>query len=138
MQTPGAVSSIVGESEKPTASKAARASLSAAGFRVHVVQKDTTDPDEDGKVLSQRPEAGAERPRGAAVTIVVGQLAEDKNERVHRYERTYGAFERTFTLPATVDPSAITAKYERGVLAVTLPKVEKAKPRTIQVEVSKA
>ena len=66
------------------------------------------------------------------------QAAEERTERVHRYERTYGSFERTFTLPATVDPGAITARYDRGVLAVTLPKVEKAKPRTIPVEVSKA
>ena len=58
-------------------SASARATLTAAGFRVRVVQKDTTKPDEDGQVLSQRPEAGAERPRGAAITIVVGQLTEE-------------------------------------------------------------
>jgi HSP20 family protein len=46
--------------------------------------------------------------------------------------------ERTFTLPATVDAANIKAQYENGVLTVTLPKVEKAKPRQIQVEVAKA
>lgn len=61
------------------------------------------------------------------------QVAEEKTERVHRYERTYGAFERTFTLPASVDASAIQATADRGVLTVRLPKVEKAKPRTIAV-----
>lgn len=66
------------------------------------------------------------------------QTAEERTERVHRYERTYGAFERTFTLPATVDASNIKATYAHGVLTVTLPKVEKAKPRQIQVEVSKS
>jgi len=65
------------------------------------------------------------------------QVAEEKTERVHRYERTYGAFERSFTLPPTVDASNIKATYENDVLTVTLPKVEKAKPRQIQVEVSK-
>ena len=64
------------------------------------------------------------------------QAAEERTERVHRYERTYGAFERSFTLPTTVDPGAITAKYEHGVLTVTLPKAEKAKPKTIEVQVS--
>lgn len=64
------------------------------------------------------------------------QVAEEKTERVHRYERAYGAFERTFTLPATVDAANIKARYENGVLTVTLPKVEKAKPRQIQVEVT--
>ena len=65
------------------------------------------------------------------------QVAEEKTERVHRYERTYGAFERSFTLPPTVDASQIKATYENGVLTVTLPKVEKAKARQIQVEVAK-
>ena len=55
---------------------------------------------------------------------------------MHRYERTYGAFERSFTLPATVDATAIKATYEHGVLTVTLPKVEKAKPRQIDVQVA--
>lgn len=62
------------------------------------------------------------------------QQAEERTERVHRYERTYGAFERSFTLPATVDANAIKASYEHGVLTVTLPKVEKAKPRQIPVQ----
>ncbi len=66
------------------------------------------------------------------------QVAEEKTERVHRYERTYGAFERSFTLPHTVDTSNIKAMYESGVLTVTLPKVERAKPRQIQVEVAKS
>lgn len=65
------------------------------------------------------------------------QVAEERTERVHRYERTYGAFERTFTLPATVDANKISAGYENGVLTVTLPKVEKAKPRQIQVAVGR-
>jgi len=66
------------------------------------------------------------------------QVAEENTERVHCYERTYGAFERTFTLPATVDAEHIKASYDKGVLTVTLPKVEKAKPRQIQVEAVKA
>ena len=64
------------------------------------------------------------------------QLTEERNERVHRYERTYGSFERSFTLPATVDAGHIKATYEHGVLTVTLPKAEKAKPRQIEVEVA--
>jgi HSP20 family protein len=64
------------------------------------------------------------------------QVAEERTDRVHRYERTYGAFERSFTLPATVDANNIKASYEHGVLTVTLPKVEKAKPRQIEVKVA--
>ena len=64
------------------------------------------------------------------------QVAEERTERVHRYERTYGAFERSFTLPITVDANNIKATYEHGVLTVTLPKVEKAKPRQIAVQIA--
>jgi HSP20 family protein len=63
------------------------------------------------------------------------QIAEEHTDRAHRYERTYGAFERRFTVPATVDPAAIKASYEHGVLAITLPKAEKARPRRIEVNV---
>ena len=66
------------------------------------------------------------------------QVAEERTERVHRYERTYGRFERSFTLPATVDAEHIKAGYDKGVLTVTLPKMEQAKPRQIQVEAVKA
>jgi HSP20 family protein len=64
------------------------------------------------------------------------QVAEEKAEKVHRYERTYGAFERSFTLPATVAPDKIKATYDNGVLTVLLPKVEAAKPHLIKVEVA--
>ena len=64
------------------------------------------------------------------------QVAQERTDRVHRYERSYGTFERSFTLPATVDASNIKATYEHGVLTVTLPKVEKAKPRQIEVQVA--
>lgn len=62
------------------------------------------------------------------------QEAEERNERVHRYERSYGSFERTFALPRTLDTDQIQATYENGVLTVTLPKVEKARPREIPVQ----
>ncbi len=65
------------------------------------------------------------------------QTAEEHTERVHRYERCYGVFERSFTVPTTVDADHIKALYEDGVLTLTLPKMERAKPRQISVEVQK-
>jgi HSP20 family protein len=50
-----------------------------------------------------------------------------------RNERASGSFSRTFTLPFEVEEGDITAKYDKGVLEVTLPRAEKSKPRTIQV-----
>jgi HSP20 family protein len=64
------------------------------------------------------------------------QEAEQQSERVHRYERTYGEFERTFSLPTSVDAGKISASYEHGILTITLPKAEQARPRQIQVEVT--
>jgi HSP20 family protein len=66
------------------------------------------------------------------------QASQQGADRVHRYERTYGAFERTFTIPSSVDGDHVRATYENGVLTVTLPKVERARPRRINVEVQKA
>lgn len=63
------------------------------------------------------------------------QVAEETTDRVHRYERTYGSFERTFALPATVDAERIDASYEHGVLTVMVPKAERARPREIAVKV---
>lgn len=64
------------------------------------------------------------------------QEAEETTERVHRYERTYGSFERTFALPGTVDPDRIDASYADGVLTIVVPKAERARPREIAVKVA--
>lgn len=61
------------------------------------------------------------------------QEAENTSEKAHRYERTFGSFERSFSLPTTVDAEKITAVHADGVLTVVLPKVEKARPREIPV-----
>jgi HSP20 family protein len=55
---------------------------------------------------------------------------------MHRYERSYGIFERTFALPTTVDPEKIDASSANGILTVTIPKAERARPREIPVKVS--
>ena len=70
---------------------------------------------------------------------ITGQKPRDKTvkeEQYHRIERTFGSFSRTFTLPPTVDAGRIGAEYKNGVLTVTLPLREEAKPRQIQVTVN--
>jgi HSP20 family protein len=54
----------------------------------------------------------------------------------HRIERSYGSFVRAFSLPDTVDGDNVKADYKNGVLTVTLPKKEIAKPKTINVSVN--
>jgi len=53
----------------------------------------------------------------------------------HRIERNYGRFVRSFAVPSSFDTGNIGAGYKNGVLTVTLPKTEAAKPRQIKVEV---
>jgi HSP20 family protein len=65
------------------------------------------------------------------------QFEQGKNEKgYHRIERGYGSFVRVFTLPDTVDSENVKADYKSGVLTVTLPKKEVAKPKTIEVHVN--
>jgi len=59
-----------------------------------------------------------------------------ENAEVHRTERFFGRFQRAVTLPASVAPDKVKAQYKAGVLTVTLPKTEEAKPKQIDVSVS--
>jgi HSP20 family protein len=63
------------------------------------------------------------------------QEKETKKENYHRVERSYGSFQRSFTLPTTVKNENIEAQYKDGILTVTLPKAEEAKPKQIEVKV---
>jgi HSP20 family protein len=58
---------------------------------------------------------------------------DDEERRFHIVERSFGSFSRSFTLPRTVDANGIVAKFENGVLTVTLPKVPEAKGRKIEI-----
>lgn len=57
-----------------------------------------------------------------------------KEENVHRTERVYGIFQRTFTLPETVAREKVNAAYKDGVLTLSLPKVPETKPTKIAVK----
>ena len=69
---------------------------------------------------------------------VSGERRETKsdNRTCFRRERFYGRFSRSVSLPADVQPDKIGASYRDGVLTVTLPKAEQAKPRQIEVNVN--
>lgn len=60
----------------------------------------------------------------------------DTNQ-VHRYEKTYGSFKRSFVLPNTIDAEKVEARYEDGVLELYLPKTEVAQVRKIEVQSGK-
>lgn len=85
-------------------------------------------------------------PQSLNVTVMQGRLtvsgeksrvaADVKPEAFHRSERASGKFVRTFDLPVEVNEERIEAEYKNGLLIVTLPKAEKAKPRQVNVKVA--
>jgi len=72
------------------------------------------------------------------LTITGERKYEEKNEdaETYRAERFFGKFHRTLALPKPVQSDKATATYKDGILTVTLPKTEEAKPKQIQVNVS--
>ena len=64
------------------------------------------------------------------------QEKEEKDKNFHRVERSYGSFQRSFSLPAAVQADKVKANYKDGILTITLPKVEEAKPKEIAITVS--
>ena len=71
--------------------------------------------------------------------VVSGERKEEKiteDTEVHRQERYYGKFSRALTLPTAVAGDKVKAVYKDGILTVTLPKAEEAKPKQIDVAVN--
>ena len=63
------------------------------------------------------------------------ELKEEGDEkRYHLWERCYGSFERSFTLPRTVKTDEITAEFKDGILHVNMPKAPEAKSRRISIK----
>jgi HSP20 family protein len=60
-----------------------------------------------------------------------------EGETFHRVERLYGRFERSFTLPNSVDVEKIEARSANGEMVLTLPKREESKPRSVKIQVAK-
>jgi len=57
-------------------------------------------------------------------------------EGAHRLERSFGVYARSFVLPRTVDTSKVEARYEHGVLTLTLPRRDESRPRVVEVKVN--
>ena len=88
-------------------------------------------PDVEMKDIEVRIENGTLTIRGER------KFEAKKNEGAwHRVERSYGSFERAFTVPETVNAEGVKADYKNGTLAIVLPKKEIAKPRQIKVQVA--
>lgn len=69
------------------------------------------------------------------LTISGERKQEKKSEEGYRNERFFGRFQRSVTLPTSVDGDKIKATYQDGILKVVLPKAEEAKPKQIEVSI---
>lgn len=71
------------------------------------------------------------------LTVTGERQFERKDDRnYHRIERAYGSFTRTFSLPRSVDATQIVADYRNGVLEISIPKKEEARPKQIAINVN--
>lgn len=104
-----------------------------------------TDIYEDEEGLTLKFELAGVEPKDVDIRFENGVLTikgerkldkEEKKENYHRVELSYGAFNRSFSLPPTVDADKIEAESKAGMLVVHLPKKVESKPKTIQVKVS--
>lgn len=71
------------------------------------------------------------------ILTISGERTDEREEnpdrRYHLWERRFGSFQRSFTLPRTVDPEKIEARFQNGILHVHMPKLEEAKGRRIAI-----
>ena len=104
-----------------------------------------TDIYEDEEGVSLRFDLAGVEPKDVDIRFENGVLTikgerkleqEEKKENYHRVELSYGAFNRSFSLPPTVDADQIRAESKSGMLVVHLPKKAEAKPKSIQVKVN--
>ncbi|MBC8144985.1 MAG: Hsp20/alpha crystallin family protein [bacterium] len=78
--------------------------------------------------------ANGDSAKGGISIDVAGRVSvEKKGPTVHRMERAYGRFHRTFNFPTAINPDAISAKFDNGMLKVVIPKAEQVKPRNISI-----
>jgi len=61
---------------------------------------------------------------------------EVKEQNYHRVERSYGSFARSFSLPNSISSDRVKAEFKDGLLTLTMPKREEAKPKTIKIDVT--
>jgi HSP20 family protein len=102
---------------------------------------DITEDDKEYVIKAEIPEVDK---KDVKVTVQEGVLTihgerkqekEENSKRFHRIERFYGTFMRSFSLPEDVAEDKLKAEFKDGMLLVHLPKSEKAKPKTVEVQV---
>lgn len=102
---------------------------------------DITEDEKEFTITAELPEVKREDVKVTAddgVLRITGERKfekEEKNKKIHRIERSYGSFERCFTLPDGTKTNAVTAEYKDGMLKVHVPKSEVLKPKSVEVKI---
>jgi HSP20 family protein len=105
------------------------------------VNLDLAETDKAFEVTAELPGA---KPEDVDITLSDGILTvkgekkserDEKQKNYHMIERSYGAFQRSFRLPAEVDSNKVQARFENGLLKITLPKVAEAQSKVKKIEV---
>ena len=102
---------------------------------------DVAETDEEIVVTAELPGVKQEEVDISIADSVLTLKGEKKEEKevkeknYHRIERSYGSFQRSISLPTGVEASKAKATYKDGILRVTVPKVEEAKPKQIKIDV---
>lgn len=108
--------------------------------RVAFPKVDVSETEDEVKIVANLPGIDPDKVEiqvtEDSVTLAgkIEKESEEKGRRVYRYEREYGEFSRTLSLPATVDPNKVNAKAKHGVLTITLPKSERERPKKVKVQ----
>ena len=103
------------------------------------------DISEDAETLTIRADLAGLRKEDVKINVEDGVLTlhgerkfdeqKENGKNYYRIERGYGVFARSFTLPNTVNSERISAHMKDGVLEITIPKREEAKPKQIEIQV---
>lgn len=102
---------------------------------------DISEDDKEYVVKAELPEVKKEDVKVSvedSTLTISGERKHEKEEqgrRYHRVERSYGAFVRSFTLPAGADAGKVKAEFKEGLLTVHLPKTEQAKAKAHEIKV---
>ena len=103
---------------------------------------DITEDDKEYLIKADLPEVKKE---DVKISVEDGVLAisgerkyekEEKGKKYHRVERSYGSFERSFSVPADAEDEKVSAQFKEGVLLVHLPKGETGKTKRLQIKVT--
>jgi HSP20 family protein len=113
-------------------------------FDLNVPAADFIEDDKAYKITAELPgldEKNIEVSLSGRQLTLKGEKRQEKEEKNRNYylsERSYGSFQRSFSLPEGVDPDKIAATFDKGVLTVTLPKTAEAQKQQKKIEIKAA